>query len=282
MDPDESAGFEQTLVRLTQSERSLSQTRAKLVNAEAHTQQLEAKVCGLTEELRGLRELSQSLSRDSAAGTDECARLAESLHVAEARVVETEARAAAAEARAAAAEARAAEAEAQAAATATRAAAADRRAAELEKHAAELETRLAETEAREREALIAAEDARDERLATLAELDQLRQSRGESREVARQLAAAEARLDTLTHERVRLLELLASLEVLGREITQLTQQAAPDAPGLPRVEEWLGRDVEAEHVRATLRPEAFSAPPPQATRSWSTPEIVIDGIKLES
>jgi chromosome segregation ATPase len=178
MDPQDTAGFEQTLVRLTQSERSLSQTRAKLVNAEAQAQELQGKVSGLTDELRELRELSQSLSRDSAAGTDECAKLAESLHLAEARAAEAEAR------------------------------------------AFELETRLAEAEAREREALIAAEDARDERLAALAELEQLRQGRSENSDTARKLAAAEARIDTLTHERVRHLELLSSLEVLGREITQ--------------------------------------------------------------
>jgi chromosome segregation ATPase len=264
MDPDESAGFEQTLARLTQSERSLSQTRAKLVNAETQAEQLQAKVASLTDELRELRELSQSLSRDSAAGTDECAKLAESLRAAETRLAEAEARSLASEARAAAAEAR----------------------------AAELETRLAEAEARERDALIAAEDARDEQAAARAELEQLARERsdvapwsrdsGSDNELARKLAASEARLDTLTHERTRLLELMSSLEVLGREITTLTQQATTDVPGLPKVEEWLGRDVEAEHVRATLRPEAFSAPPPQARRAWSTPEIMIDGIKLES
>lgn len=230
---EDSAGFAQTLSRMTQSERSLSQTRAKLVEAEAKAEPLLAQ-------LKELRELAESLSRDSAAGTEECAKLNEAVH--------------AAEQRAAAAEAR----------------------------ASELETRLAEAEARERDALIAAEEARDERAAVAAELEAVRLDRGDSSEARRQLAAAEARLDTLTHERVRLLELFASLEVLGREITHLTQQATPESTALPKVEAWLGRDVEAEHVRATVRPEAFSAPPVQATRSWSTPEIVIDGVKIDS
>lgn len=243
---EDSAGFAQTLSRLTQSERSLSQTRAKLVEAEAKYEPLLAQ-------LKALRELAESLSHDSAAGTEECAKLNEALHAAEARITDAESRVTSAQAREAAADAR----------------------------ANELETRLAEAEARERDALIAAEEARDERAAVAAELEAVRSEQGDSGEARRQLAAAEARLDTLTHERVRLLELFASLEVLGREITHLTEQATPASPALPKVEAWLGRDVEAEHVRATLRPEGFSAPP-QASRTWSTPEIVIDGMKVES
>jgi chromosome segregation ATPase len=95
------------------------------------------------------------------------------------------------------------------------------------------------------------------------------------------LAAAESRVDVLTHERTRLLDVLASLEVLGREISQLTNQATAEGTSLPKGECWLGRDVEAEHVRATVRPEGMSAAPPKAPRTWSAPEIVVDGIKLE-
>jgi chromosome segregation ATPase len=97
----------------------------------------------------------------------------------------------------------------------------------------------------------------------------------------RDLAAAETRVDALTHERTRLLDVLASLEVLGREISQLTSQATAEGTSLPK-SEWLGRDVEAEHVRATVRPEGMSAAPPKAPRAWSTPEILVDGVKLES
>lgn len=225
----------------------LTQSERALSQTRAKLVEAEAKAEGTSAQLRELRELAESLSKDSAAGTEECAKLNEILRDAEARVTAAQGRAAAADAR-----------------------------------ALELETRLAEAEAREREALIAAEEARDERAAALAEIESLRLDQGDSGEARRQLAAAEARLDTLTHERVRLLDLFASLEVLGREITHLTQQATPDSPELPKVEAWLGRDVEAEHVRATVRPEAFVPPPAQASRTWSTPEIVIDGVKIDS
>jgi hypothetical protein len=72
--------------------------------------------------------------------------------------------------------------------------------------------------------------------------------------------------------------------VLGREITHLTVQAASmqTSVELPKVEVWLGRDVEAEHVRATMRPDGMLAPPLPPRRASSHPEIVIDGLKLNS
>jgi len=85
----------------------------------------------------------------------------------------------------------------------------------------------------------------------------------------------------LTHERSRLLGLLASLDVLAREVAHLTAQAAPAGVSLPEVEGWLGRDVEAKHVRATVRPE-FSPPAPKPSRTRSAPELTVDGVKIES
>jgi len=215
---EDSAGFAQGLSKLAHSERALSQTRAKLVDADARCVALERKVeralaelatvkadaeCKAaaalerderrTAELAELRRLAESLSRDSAAGADECARLAEALR---------------------------------------------------------------EAEERERVALLAAEDARDDRAALQAEVDALKVRSAPSPGGDERLAALQERLDLLTHERARLLELLASLDVLGREITHLTMQATPTSVALPQVESWLGRDVEAEHVRATLRPKA--------------------------
>jgi len=215
---EDSAGFSQGLSKLAHSERALSQTRAKLVDAEARgaalAQQLERALAELATvkadaernaaaalqqderraaELAELRGLAESLSRDSAAGADECARLAEALR---------------------------------------------------------------EAEARERAALIAAEEARDDRAALQAEVDALKVRSASSLAGEERLAGLQERLDLLTHERSRLLELLASLDVLGREITHLTTQANPTSVALPQVESWLGRDVEAEHVRATLRPKA--------------------------
>ena len=96
-----------------------------------------------------------------------------------------------------------------------------------------------------------------------------------------EVAATAERNAVLTHERTRLLGLLASLEVLAREITQLTAQTATATGNLPKVEAWLGRDVEAEHVRATVRPEGMSVPAPKARRTLSAPEITVDGVKLE-
>lgn len=253
----------------TRSHRALSEAARAAGTAPDRAAELEAKLTAMEQELERSRLQHQE---DSAGFAQALARLAQSergLSQTKAKLVDAESRAARAEARLVAAEAHRAAAEAQ---------------------ASELEARLLEVEAREREALIAAEDARDERAAAMAEVEQLKRQSlqrepgggandPESRELRRRLAAAEERVDTLSHERARLLELLASLEVLGREISHLTQQAVPVAAGLPKVEAWLGRDVEAEHVRATVRPEAFSAPPPQASRTWSTPELVIDGVK---
>jgi hypothetical protein len=78
------------------------------------------------------------------------------------------------------------------------------------------------------------------------------------------------------------LGVLASLEVLAREITQLTAQAATATASLPEEEPWLGRDVEAKHARATVRPEGIAVSAPQASRVRSAPEILVDGVKLES
>jgi DNA repair exonuclease SbcCD ATPase subunit len=166
----------------------------------------------------------------------------------------------------------------------TRAVTAEARVSQAAAMAESAEAKLLEAEAREREALIAAQEASEEKAALLLEIAELKRGVRPSaaQDLSRELASAEQRIDVLTHERERLLELLSSLEVLGREITHLTTQASVNSPALPKAEVWLGRDLEAEHVRATMRPEGLSAPPRAAVRSWSTPEISIDGLKLES
>lgn len=200
---EDSASFEKTLSRLAQSERSLSQTKARLVDVEAFARAEQARADGLAAELASLRATSAA----------ELAAARESASAAEAR--------------------------AQQAATLARA-------------------------------------ARFEQAANVAELEELQ---GKVEDLQAEVAAGEERNSVLSHERTRLLGLLASLEVLAREITHLTLQAATARPSLPKVEGWLGRDVEAEHIRATLRPQGFSAP---ASRSRSAPELVVDGVKLES
>jgi colicin import membrane protein len=210
---EDSSSFEKTLSRLAQSERALSQTKARLVNAETLAQTEQARADALSAEL-----------------------------------------------------------------AATRAAAAAELAAARESASA--------AEAREQQALAAARAARFGQAANGAELDELQgKVSGMHAELERcqaEVAAAEERNAVLTQERTQLLGVLASLEVLAREITQLTAQAATAGASLPKVEAWLGRDVESKHVRATVRPEGMLAAPPNPSRAPAAPDLVGDGVKLES
>jgi chromosome segregation ATPase len=146
-------------------------------------------------------------------------------------------------------------------------------------------------EAREQQALTLARAVRFEQAANLAELEELQGKVGglqadnerlksDLQDCRAEVAGAAERNTVLTHERTRLLDLLAALDVLAREVAHLTSQAAAAESHLPKVEGWLGRDVEAEHIRATLRPEGFSAPVPKPSRTPSAPEITVTGAKL--
>jgi chromosome segregation ATPase len=245
---EDSASFEKALSRLAQSERSLSQTKARLVDAETLARAERGRAEALAVDLEAIK-------------TTAAAELAS------------------AKERASAAEAR----EQQALATA--------RAARFEQaaNAAELEEaqgKVSDLQAQNAElgvrhtALIAQQALCDvqliEAMALIANL------KTDLADCQVELAAANERNSLLTHERTRLSGLLGSLEVLAREITQLTGQAAIDGASLPKVEGWIGRDVEAEHIRVTLRPEGMAAPAPKAPRTESAPEITVDGVKLES
>jgi colicin import membrane protein len=210
---EDSTSFEKTLSRLAQSERALSQTKARLVDAETLAQTERARADALLAELAASR----------ATATAEIAAARESASAAEAR---------------------------------------------------------------EQQALAAARAARFGEAANGAELDELQgkvsdlHAHLERRQA--EVAAAEERNAVLTHERTQLLGVLASLEVLAREITQLTAQATTVGASLPKVEAWLGRDVESKHARATVRPEGKPASPPKQSRAQLEPAPVLDTLELES
>lgn len=245
---EDSASFEKTLSRLAQSERALSQTKARLVDAEALTRAEQARAEVLAAELEAIK-------------------LATAAEIASARE-----------------DALAAEAREQQALATARAARFEQaaNAAELE----ELQGKVSELNVEHAELGLRYSELTTER--ALCEVD-LAEARAINEDLKRdlddcqgELAVARERNSELTHERARLLGLLASLEVLAREITHLTNQAGTGAASLPKVEGWLGRDVEAEHIRATVRPQAVSGPAPTPPRSQSAPEITVNGVKLES
>jgi ABC-type transporter Mla subunit MlaD len=127
---ENATSFAQVMARLAHSERTLGQTKTKLMAAEERVEKSDARVASLSQqlsrveaqvreqgttfeleaqqeleravrealekpaaELSALRELAESLSRDSAAGTAECARLNEHWKAAEAREQDALARA---------------------------------------------------------------------------------------------------------------------------------------------------------------------------------------------
>lgn len=242
---EDSASFEKALSRLAQSERSLSQTKARLVDAEALARAEQARTEALSAELTALRATAAAeiaLAREGATAAE--AREQQALAAARATRFELAATVAELE-------------ELQGKVSDLH--------AEHALHRSELTAERALCEVDLKEAVAHNERLKSDLLGCQAEL-----------------AAAGERNAVLTHERTRLLGLLASLEVLAREIAHLTGQVGTATGNLPKVEAWLGRDVEAEHVRATMRPEGTSAPAPKASRTLSAPEITVDGIKLES
>lgn len=245
---EDSASFEKALSRLAQSERALSQTKARLVDAEARVRAEQARAEVLSTELEAIK-------------------LASAAEIASARE-----------------DASAAEARAQQALATARAARFEQaaNAAELE----ELQGKFSDLHLEHAELGLRHSDLTTAR--ALCEVE-LAEARAINEDLQRdlddcqgELAVARERNSELTHERARLLGLLASLEVLAREISHLTVQAGTGAASLPKVEGWLGRDVEAEHIRATVRPAGMSAPAPEPSRSQSAPEISVNGVKLES
>jgi chromosome segregation ATPase len=244
---EDSTSFDKTLSRLAQSERSLSQTKARLVDAEtlARTEQARAEA------------LSAELAASKATAAAEITAARDSASAAEAR-----------------------EQQALAAARAARFGEAAN-GAELD----ELQGKLSDLHAQHAELASRHTEVTTERSRYEGEL---RQARADHERTQRELehcqaevAAAAERNAELTHERTRLLGVLASLEVLAREITQLTAQAATTTTSLPEVEAWLGRDVEAKHARATVRPEGIAVSAPKPTLAHSAPEIMVGGVKLE-
>jgi chromosome segregation ATPase len=218
---EDSSSFEKTLSRLAQSERSLSQTKARLVDAEtlARTEQARAEA------------LSAELAASKATAAAEIAGAREGASAAEAR-----------------------EQQALAAARAARFGEAAN-SAELD----ELQGKLSDLHAQHAELVSRHTELTTERSRFEVEIREARahheRTQRELEHCQAEVAAAEERNAELTHERTRLSGVLASLEVLAREITQLTAQSATATTSLPEVEAWLGRDVEAKHARATVRPE---------------------------
>jgi chromosome segregation ATPase len=259
---EDSTSFEKTLSRLAQSERSLSQTKARLVDAEDLARAEGARAEALSAELTASRATTAA----------EVASARESASAAEAR--EQQALAAARTARLEQA-ANAAELE------------------ELQVRVSDLQAEHAELGVRHTE-LIAERALCEIELTEATALNnglkaELAEATARNSDLKAELDACQAELDAagernraLTQERARLSGLLASLEVLAREITHLTDQAATQGASLPKVQGWLGRDVEAEHIRATVRPEGICAPAPKVSRTRSAPEITVDGVKLES
>ena len=223
----------------------------------------EARIADLETQLalaiQSLQNQRSSYDEDSASFEKTLARLAQSersLSQTKARLVDAEASASAAEAR-----------EQQALATA-RAARFEQaaNAAELE----ELQGKVSDLQAEHallgvRHAEVIAERASCE--VDLAEAVAVNEGlKRDLDDCQAELAAAKERNGLLTHERTRLSSILASLEVLAREITHLTVQSTTAGASLPAVEGWLGRDVEAEHIRATVRPEGcllYTSPSPR-------------------
>jgi chromosome segregation ATPase len=245
---EDSSSFEKTLSRLAQSERSLSQTKARLVDAETLARAEQARA----------EALAAELAASKAMAAVEIAAARESASAAEGR-----------------------EQQALAAARAARFGEAAN-GAELD----ELQGKLNDLHAQHADLKLRHSESAAERARYEAELTQARahqeRLQSELEHCQAEVAAAEERNAELTHERTRLLGVLASLEVLAREITQLTAQAATATASLPEEEPWLGRDVEAKHARATVRPEGIAVSAPQASRVRSAPEILVDGVKLES
>jgi len=208
----------------------------------AQKQELEAAHEGTARALaqkEALQEMAESLSRDSAAGAAECARLAESLRGAEEREQL---------ALALAAEARAEHASSLAALTESRA-----RDVQLGERCRELELE------------------RDRALTLVASL-QSELSRREAK-----LAFAQCEMAGADRERSHLLGVLGALEALAKQIVTVGLQARTEADAAAG----MARESGPEREPVTLKPEAAVRNSPVSLRASTGPEILIDGVRLE-
>ncbi|HYQ04889.1 MAG TPA: hypothetical protein VER96_39710 [Polyangiaceae bacterium] len=270
---ENATSFSQAMARLSHSERTLGQTKAKLMDVEERLQKSEAHGATLTQQLnlneeeitrleheleaaqvrefeqnqsiKALRAQSEAKARElavaqegSAEGVAECARLTEDLKAAE----EREQRGLG----------RALNAEAEHTSTVTELQESKRRQAELTEQHAEL-----------KQACDAAQHSLASARTTLAEL-----------EAERSLAQQE--LASTDHERARIIGILAALEALGREIVEVGSQARKATETRTKL---MPEDTESERV--TLKPAPASKRTPKRSRSSAGPEITIDGVRLD-
>lgn len=291
---ENATSFAQAMARLSHSERTLGQTKARLMDANERGEKGEARVAALSEQLnlhgveisrlqqaleaaqareleqgllletlraqnetkareledahewksravaqeRALRDLAESLSRDSADGAAECARLDEHCKAAEER------------------EQRAIE-----------------RALQAESAHSSAVTELSESRRREAELLVQCAELQQARDAAQVSLAGAQASIAE-REVERALAQQE--LASADQERARFIGILGALEVLGREIVEVGFHARKAAETRSNVQ-----FAQSECDRPTLKPE----PAPKLARSLrssTAPEITVDGVRLDA
>jgi chromosome segregation ATPase len=272
---ENATSFAQLMARLAHSERTLGQTKTKLMAAEERVEKSEARVASFSQqlsqvearvreqrttferdaqeererfvclsnersaELKALRDLAESLSRDSAAGTAECARLNEQWRAAEEREQ--------------AALQRALDAESNQLSSLTELSESKRREGDLTERCAQLER------------------ARDLALASLASLQAtLTEREAEHARDQRELASAD-------QERAGFIGILAAIEALGREITDVGFHARTAAETRSKI-----KAEEADADRTTLRPEPAPKLVPRSLRSSTAPEITVDGVRLDS
>jgi chromosome segregation ATPase len=263
---ENSTSFGQVMARLSHSERTLGQTKTKLMDAEARAERSEARGATLGQQLSqleaqlseqratleaahvrelelsqsvdALRDLAESLSRDSAAGAAECARLNELWKAAEERQQHVLSRAL--------------KAESDQVSSLTELSESKRREAELTEQSAELVR------------------ARDAALASVASL----QATLAEREAAHALDQRE--LASADQERARFIGILGAIEVLGREITEVGFQARSAAEARSKLK---AEELDAD--RTTLRPEPALKLAPKSLRSSTGPEITVDGVRLD-
>jgi chromosome segregation ATPase len=275
---ENATSFSQAMARLSHSERTLGQTKAKLMDVEERLQRSEAHGATLTQQLnlqeeeitrlehelesaqvrefeqnqslktlrvenetkareleaahestsrvleqeKGLRELAESLSRDSAEGAAECARLNEDLKAAAEREQRALGRALNAE-------------------------------AELSEQHAELKR------------------------ACDAALSGLASSRITIAELEAERALAQQEIASADHERARFIDILSALEVLGREIVAVGSHARQAAEARAKVE-----PEAAESQRVTLKPAPAAELAAKRLRSSAAPEITVDGVLLDT
>jgi chromosome segregation ATPase len=241
-----------------------------------------------------LRALAESLSRDSAAGASECARLAESHKLVEER--ETQALIAAESARddlkvalSQLEEARSQSEEARSQSEQTR--------LQLEEARLQSEqTRLQLEEARSQseQTRLQLEEARSQSEQTRLQLEE---ARSQSEQTRLQLEEARSQLEELrlgwsaleelkadcaaaNEDREHLLCALGAVEALAQRIARVSTQAkSARGRSVPSAESHEASPTEEEE-RATVKPTAPSKDPPRSARRSTAPEIMVDGVLL--